>query len=524
MKTRYLATRLSTMMLACSLAGLVPTPSPAARPNGAAPRPFYLVAHNPNTLAEAQDALERGCNALEPDVTTCTYGINNPCSDGSGGLRIYHDDYVTPTRPVLTIEEYCAGINAMVRNNPNLNLALITWDIKPSAATAAYGEKIRNAVRDHLNVNGVSINNIYSVGTRGDAAVFNDILSLLGPREGVMIDGEDNAADIVNAFLGKGFSKHTGYGDGTGPGNGPHLHVAMDKAAWYRATKGHPKIIPYVFAIALQSSMHDFIDDGVDGIIPDNLSGDIDDLVTVVNQRVATGEIRRATALDNPFQPLNEAYGLEIHTADVLNAGTNACLTFTLNGTLGSSDVTVNAGEFYYYRMEQNDTNHVTIPSRNLGTLQSITVYNDNTGVAPGWTIDRITVRSARWLSPVDGAYYYDVVVNGDVNGGQTRTFALTAHLANAYQDAWVNPVYPGLTSIPIPNGNQAQPWQDFFSAYNYVRDTSFIHLGGGDHIVPLKAVPQPNGAYWGRLDRPRRIDKISVAPFNSGPARLVRP
>ena len=85
MKTRYLATRLSTVLLFCSLAGLALTPSRAARPNGAAARPFYLVAHNPNTLAEAQDALERGCNALEPDVTTCTYGSNHPCSDTSGG-------------------------------------------------------------------------------------------------------------------------------------------------------------------------------------------------------------------------------------------------------------------------------------------------------------------------------------------------------------------------------------------------------------------------------------------------------
>jgi hypothetical protein len=524
MKTHPLSARLSAVLVCCSLAGLALTPSRAARPNGAAPRPFYLVAHNPNTLAEAQAALERGCNALEPDVTECTYGPNHPCSDGSGGLRIYHDSGVTPTRSVLTIEEYCDGINLMVRNNPNLNLALITWDVKPDAAKAAYGTKILNAIRNHLNVNGVSINNIISVGTRDDSAVFDNILGLLGPREGVMVDGEDDAANIVGKFLGLGYAKNTGYGDGTGPGNGPHLHVAMDKAAYYRATKGHPKIIPYVFAIDLQSSMRDFIDDGVDGIIPDDLSDDIDDLVTVVNERVATGEIRRATAKDNPFQPLNEAYGLEIHTANAFEAGTNADLKFTLNGTLGSSDVVVNAGEFYYYRMEQNDTNYVTIPSRNLGTLQSITVYNNDTGTGPDWKIDKITVKSARWLSPVDGFNYYNAIVNDWVDGGETKTFTLLLLAPIPTIQSWVNPGYPGLTNIPIPNGTQTQPWQDFFSAYNYSTDSGVIFVGGGDNIVPLKVVPQPDGTYWGRLDRPRRIDKISTPPFLPIPARLVKP
>ena len=35
--------------------------------NGAAPRPFYVVAHNSNTLEEVELALEHGANALEPD-------------------------------------------------------------------------------------------------------------------------------------------------------------------------------------------------------------------------------------------------------------------------------------------------------------------------------------------------------------------------------------------------------------------------------------------------------------------------
>ena len=31
-------------------------------------RPFYIVAHNPNSLEETKEFLEKGVNALEPDV------------------------------------------------------------------------------------------------------------------------------------------------------------------------------------------------------------------------------------------------------------------------------------------------------------------------------------------------------------------------------------------------------------------------------------------------------------------------
>src|SRR5258706_3885274 len=36
--------------------------------NGSSPRPFYVVGHNPNTLADVDDALGAGANALEPDI------------------------------------------------------------------------------------------------------------------------------------------------------------------------------------------------------------------------------------------------------------------------------------------------------------------------------------------------------------------------------------------------------------------------------------------------------------------------
>ena len=180
--------------------------------------------------------------------------------------------------------------------------------------------------------------------------------------------------------------------------------AAMDGAAWLRATVGFPRSVTYVYAINPADSMRTFIDAGVDGIITDELPT----LMGIVQGR---SDIRLATRQDNPFQPLNEAYGLKIRTGD---DGTDANITFTLEGSLGSSTITVNTAPVG--RMESGDTNFVTIPSRNLGVLKSITVENDGSGNRPNWFLQDITVQSAHWLKP-DPSYHYTATLNG-INRG----------------------------------------------------------------------------------------------------------
>src|SRR5215472_2979166 len=59
------ATLAGSLLCAFSLKGSeLPTPL-----NGAAPRPFYIIGHNPNTIEDVLDALAGGCNALEPDIS-----------------------------------------------------------------------------------------------------------------------------------------------------------------------------------------------------------------------------------------------------------------------------------------------------------------------------------------------------------------------------------------------------------------------------------------------------------------------
>jgi PLAT/LH2 domain len=134
-----------------------------------------------------------------------------------------------------------------------------------------------------------------------------------------------------------------------------------------------------------------FIHIGVDGIITDTIGK----LRSIMNEANIQPIIRLATRQDDPVRPGNFAYGLEVHTGDVWMGGTDAVLTFTVTGQNGASSITVDTKP--PYRMERDDWNFVTLPSPDLGALQSITVQRDDSGNGPDWFLDRIRVRSFRF-------------------------------------------------------------------------------------------------------------------------------
>jgi hypothetical protein len=55
-----------------------------AAQSGNVPRPFYIVGHNPNTIADVHAALDAGANAIEPDV--------NVYDDHEDQLCISHEE------------------------------------------------------------------------------------------------------------------------------------------------------------------------------------------------------------------------------------------------------------------------------------------------------------------------------------------------------------------------------------------------------------------------------------------------
>lgn len=238
----------------------------------------------------------------------------------------------------------------------------------------------------------------------------------------------------TNFFSDRGYVGNIGYGDGSVE-PGFHLPGAIDLAAFNRASKGFPKTVTYVYILNTAKSEHSFINRGVDGIIPDAFFDPIhhdlepsliDDLLVVVGQHP---EIRLATRDDNPFQPANEAYGLEIVTSDVYGAGTDGDLTFTLKGSRGQATITLNTGEIHlgYYsgRMEQGNTDYVTIPSADLGQLSSVTIHNEG-GLGDAWHLATIRVSSARYLGAnTNHNAEYIATCNDWIEAGDSKTLTL---------------------------------------------------------------------------------------------------
>jgi hypothetical protein len=207
-----------------------------------------------------------------------------------------------------------------------------------------------------------------------------------------MVDGEDNPEQVQTFFKARGTQRFA-FGDGTAGANltgiGPNTLRAIEKYAWLRAKSGTPQTA-YAFAIQDQETLKEYITTGVDAIITDTVA----DLATIVKGRT---DIRLATRDDNPLTPLTEAYALQVHTGNVVDAGTDANVTFTLTGCLGQATGVVNTSRIG--RMEQDSTNYLAIPGRDLGRLTSLTVSRDDQGLGQGWWLDKVDITSYKHLS-----------------------------------------------------------------------------------------------------------------------------
>ena len=367
------------------------------------PRPFYIIGHNPNTIADVNAALDAGANAIEPDVNVYEDRQNELCVSETG-LILDTDEGGDSDAPSLI--KYLIDLHAVALKRPEL--ALVYFDCKPKVATAEHGVTLLNAIRTYLTYD-TEVNVIISVSSLSETAIFDKIKNDLRPREGVMID-EENDPDAVSKFFTDGKVDNQCYANGNAfqsPTLSPHLRPSMDKACALRAGRGKIKII-FTWTLADADMMREYIRIGVDGIIPGILPSafdaiEIPKLLAITREHQFQSLIRLANRNDNPFIQPNAAYAMTIHTGDVHNAGTDANLTFTLKGKLGSATKTVDASLIGSIlgktpgRMEADAWDYVTLPSPDLGDLLAITVQRDDEGNAPGWFLDKIIVESFRY-------------------------------------------------------------------------------------------------------------------------------
>jgi hypothetical protein len=115
-------------------------------------------------------------------------------------------------------------------------------------------------------------------------------------------------------------------------------------------------------------------------------------------------QVRMATREDALLPGPPAAYELTVVTGATGAAGTDANLTFTVRGELGTCKKTIDSslqgGPFGWFtdgRMEAGGTDYVVIFSRDIGQLRDITVYNDMARSVLGnskWRCESVRVRS----------------------------------------------------------------------------------------------------------------------------------
>ncbi len=366
--------------LLCNLSSDDGEPTPVSQLPAYGPRPFYVMAHNPNTINDIRAALQQGANAVEPDVNIYK-GTNNEFCISDAGLSGHKlGDSSSPA-----LIEFLQQLNQAAIDFPHL--ALVVFDCKPATATAANGVYLLGVIRQYLT-NSTNLNIVISVDSLSETAMFENIVNDLGPREGVMVDGENDPVAVSNYFTGAGIVNQS-FGNGITHETflGPNVRPSMERVCEFRAAMDRTRFI-YVWTVNSDDHMREYIRIGVDSIDTDDVSS----LLSVTQEPEFANMIRLATRVDDPYRPPNFAYGLYMHTSDKWMAGTDANVTFTLNGANGSSSKTVNTE--LPYRMESDDWNYVTVPSPDLGTLSSITIEHDNSGNGPDWHLDSIYVQS----------------------------------------------------------------------------------------------------------------------------------
>eukprot|EP00727_Mastigamoeba_balamuthi_P014270 m51a1_g9466 putative sh2 domain-containing protein (1365) ;mRNA; f:547094-557090 len=90
---------------------------------------------------------------------------------------------------------------------------------------------------------------------------------------------------------------------------------------------------------------------------------------------------------------MSKRYTVVVVTGDVRGAGTDARVYVTLRGTQGTSPRLPLAGGKELFERGRTDT--FAVDTDDVGELTGLTVEHDNTGMAPGWFLERVAVRDA---------------------------------------------------------------------------------------------------------------------------------
>lgn len=352
-------------------------------------RKFYIIAHNPNTLRAAEDFLQAGANALEPDI----------CFDAARPERFYVSHGTPGSNPFTqehSLVNYLRGLVAMLADeSKDYNLALIAFDIKsPDFDINEFVRTVFENFSGHPACVGVAV--LVTVSSLAHAAALC-AYDQTSARVAVGIDEENSPRDVESAFR-RGAQTRFTYANGsilTGVKFGLFKSIMTAKALQAR---GDSFRLVYTWVLKRESPIRSYLDLHIDGIIVDVET--VAHLLEILGEEHFAASYEPARNGDNPFDaPPAPSYLLTIRTRDAQFAGTDARVKFTLSGAACALESTLDAD--YRDVLERGGTDFLTLEGADAGDIRSLTVAAQSAGLNADWLPESITVESSLLPAPL---------------------------------------------------------------------------------------------------------------------------
>ena len=364
---------------------------------------FYIIGHNPNTLADAKEFLANGANALEPDI--------HYHSNKAHKFFVYHSS----TTYKVPLSTYLAGLRKVIKSKAK-HLALLYFDIKNELPI----NELRDYIFEHFSkfsdCKQVSIILSYSSIDGGGFLRKYKALDAM-PNAGILIDEEDEPRD-VRAFFSKKSQTKIAYGNGIYVAGLKSIFRSISEGKYVQVvSKPHFKMV-FTWTLASKNSMRDFLNLHINGIIV-NISTVKTLKKILTTESHFSSQYVLAKPGHNPWTaPGRPAYALTIKTRDEGGAGTDSKITFTLFGSNGWVKSTVNSD--YLVMMESGQTNHCTLEGKDVGRIKKLHISIDGAGNGPGWLPKSIKVASNLGTKAVTFHYGEDDWIYDDTPSTKT--------------------------------------------------------------------------------------------------------
>ena len=359
---------------------------------------FYIMGHNPNTLQETADFLKAGANALEPDIC---FDANLP-----GQFFVSHGGFGSNEFiPENSLVTYLTGLKKLITDPANnFNLALIAFDIKtPSFDINQFIKIVFDNFSSSPICNGVAL--LITVGSLSDIGFLN---AYDQTKENVALGiDEEKVPQAVEAGFRAGAQKRFAYANGNlFPAIKFGLFKSIMAAKGLQVAGGGESFkLIYAWVLNSESSIRSYLDLHIDGLIVDQQT--VPHLLQILKDEHFAPMYELAMNGYNPFtQPPPPNYLLTIKTRDTHLAGTGVPVKFTLEGSAGILEATLD-GDFKDV-MERGETDLLTLEGKNIGEIVSLTIAEQNSGINSGWLPEFIKLESNLIPAPLTFHYHQD--------------------------------------------------------------------------------------------------------------------